>query len=432
MAVGFSREYLAGRLRAFTPDLVGISLMSFMYHNSYDIVRFAKEHLPGIKVVAGGPHVSTLRKELLDQCKEIDYGVVLDGEEPMLDLCGGRDLEEIGGLIYRRDLEVVFNGTRPVEKRLDKHPFPRYGGFALDKYVTEEIGIVTSRGCPFLCNYCPVGTSIGRKYRIRNAESIVEEIGYWYEKGYRQFSILDDVFNLDKARVLNICEKIIDSGLSNLELNCNNGIRADKVDREMLTRMYEAGFRYLAFGVEAGNDRILKNIKKGESIEEIEDAIRTAIELNFRVTLFFLIGSSGETLGDVRDSIALAKRHRIFDARFYNLVPFPASEFFEWIKEHDYFLKDPDEYLNNSSHWDDSPVFATPEFTLDDRHRAIKLARAARKEIRYRSMKRALKKRFGPAAGAIARFYINEWFQGKLMTNRLLRRSLKRIFMRAT
>jgi radical SAM superfamily enzyme YgiQ (UPF0313 family) len=98
---------------------------------------------------------------------------------------------------------------------------------------------------------------------------------------------------------MDMCEKIIESGFEDLELNCNNGIRADKVDREMLSKMYKAGFRYLAFGVEAGNDRILKNIKKGESLEEVEAAIQTAVELNFRVTLFFLIGSLGETLSDV-------------------------------------------------------------------------------------------------------------------------------------
>jgi radical SAM superfamily enzyme YgiQ (UPF0313 family) len=144
MAVGFNRRYLAERLKAFAPNLVGISLMSFMYHNSYDIVSFVKELLPGIKVVAGGPHVSTFRKELLAQCEDIDYGIVLDGEAPLLELCEGKDLHEIGGLIYRQGEDVVFNGTRPFEKSLDNHPFPLYEGFALDRYVTEVLSFATT------------------------------------------------------------------------------------------------------------------------------------------------------------------------------------------------------------------------------------------------------------------------------------------------
>jgi anaerobic magnesium-protoporphyrin IX monomethyl ester cyclase len=432
MAAGFSLDDLHNKIISYNPDLLGISMMSFMYKRSYDIIKFVKQIKPTLQIIAGGPHISTFREMAIKECPEIDYGVIMEGEETLVELCKGDNESEIKGLIYKNNEAIVTNNERLFKENLDEIPFPRYDKFPLNKYVTEEIGIVSSRGCPYACTYCPVKTTIGRKWRFRSAINIIEEIQYWYDRGYRQFSILDDNFSLRQDRVIEVCDEIKKRNFKGIELNCNNGIRADRVNYEILKNMKEAGFKYLAFGVEAGNNRILKNINKGETIEITEAAIKSALDLGFKVTLFFIVGSPGETMDDLQDSINLALKYPVFDARFYNLIPFPQSRLYDWVKENNYFICDPEEYLNTSSHWDYKPVFATPEMNREQRVEALKIVRDVRKRIRYNSMKTSLTSKLGPAAGIISRVYVNGWFQDRLMKSSALRRNLKRLFMRAT
>lgn len=429
MAAGYSASDLKEKIAAFKPDLAGISLMSLMFKRSYEIIDFIKQCDTSIHIIAGGPHISTLRERVLKDCTSIDYGAVLEGEKLTLELCRGEELSSIKGLIYRAGEEIIFTGERPFTDDLDSIPFPKYDKFPLDKYVTEEIGIVSSRGCPYGCIYCPVKTAIGRKWRKRGPENFVDEISYWYSRGYRQFSILDDNFTFNQKRVEDICENIKSNDLKGLELNCNNGIRADRVNYGILKIMKEAGFAYLAFGVEGGNDKILKNINKGETIESVETAIRDSLKLGYRVTLFFIVGSPGETMDDFNDSINLALKYPVFDVRFYNLIPFPQSRLFDWVSENNYFTITPDDYLNSSSHWDNTPVFETPDLDRHERKIALKRAKDVRKKIRSRSMKDSLAPKFGPLANLIAKIYVTEWVQGKLMRSAALRRNLKKAFM---
>ncbi len=430
MAAGASVSNLQERINYFNPDLIGISLMTFMYKRSYEIISLIKQSHNSIHIIAGGPHVSTLREKVLEGCPAVDYGAVLEGEQTMLELCRGVEPSSIKGLIYRNGEEIIFNGERPFMENLDEIPFPRFEKFPLGKYVTEEIGIVSSRGCPHGCIYCPVKAAIGRKWRKRGADSIVEEMQHWHGMGVRQISILDDNFTFDQERVREICDKLKIIGLNGLELNCNNGVRADKVNYEILKLMKEAGFRYLAFGVEGGNDKVLKNINKGVKMEAIESAIRDALSLGYKVTLFFIVGSPGETMEDIKDSINLAMKYPVFDARFYNLIPFPQSRLYEWVSENNYFLVDSDNYLNNFSQWGDTPVFETPDLNKEEREKALKIVKDVRKEIRYNSMKRALAPKLGPAAAIAAKIYVNDWVQDKLMKSSALRRNLKKVFMR--
>jgi radical SAM superfamily enzyme YgiQ (UPF0313 family) len=429
MAVGYSVSDLKQKIASFNPDLVGVSLMSLLYKRSYEIVNIIKQADSSIHIIAGGPHVSTLREKVLDDCPDLDYGAVLEGEQLMLELCRGEELSSIKGLIYRDGEDIVFTGERPFIDNLDDVPFPQYDKFPLSRYVTEEIGIVSSRGCPYGCIYCPVKTAIGRKWRKRGAGRIVDEISYWNNRGYRQFSILDDNFTFDQNRVIDFCNMMGDNEFEGVELNCNNGIRADRVNYKILKRMREAGFAYLAFGVEGGNDKILKNINKGTTIESVETAIRDALKLGYKITLFFIVGSPGETMDDINDSIKLALKYPVFDVRFYNLIPFPNSKLFDWVEEHDYFTMTPDYYLNSLSHWDNEPVFETPDLSRRERAKALIMVREVRKKVRYESMKRALAPGLGPLAAFIARIYVNDWFQDRLMKSSNLRRNLKRAFM---
>lgn len=205
-----------------------------------------------------------------------------------------------------------------------------------------------------------------------------------------------------------------------ITLECSNGLRADSVDERLLRRMREVGFRTVAFGVEAGNNRMLQVLKKQESIEVIEHAIRISCDLGFDVILFFLVGSPSETWVDVQDSIALARRYPIYDARFYNIIPFPNTALFEWVKRHDYFLRDPEDYLNDASLFENSPCFETPELSLAQRRNLLSLTASVSKEIKRRALTRRLN-RYGLAGKVAAAVFLSRWFRSLYLGNRHLR-----------
>ena len=363
-----------------------------MYKNTYHLIEAIKEAYPeGLSIVVGGPHVSTLRQEVLKECRAIDFGVVLEGERTLIELCRGVEPGKIKGLIYRNGENVAYNGDREFIANPDSIPFPRYEKFEMERYFLKEILIISSRGCPYSCTYCPAKMAIGKKLRVRSAKNVVEEIAFWYNRGYKTFNFGDDNFTFFKERVYDICNEIIRCGMTDLDLRCGNGVRADKVDRALLEKMKKAGFSYIAFGVEGGNNKVLEGLKKGEKIERIEEAIRDACQLGYDVTLFFLAGSPAETWQDLEDSVRLAQRYPVIDARFYNIIPYPSTELFEYLKEKNLFLRDPKEYLNDTSAFGEEPVFETPELPRAERVKALRYLKKVRKGVLRKGLKRRLK-----------------------------------------
>lgn len=371
MGLGYSIKDLKNKIITEKPDLIGISMMTYGSQFTYKMIKTIKNSF-NIDIVVGGPHISTMREEALYD-KPIDYGITLEGEKTLVELCQGKDLDEINGLIYKKGGSIFSNKDRPFEKNLDDIYFPTYSGFELEKYKVKEIPIVSSRGCPYNCIFCTAHAVMGRKYRFRSAENILQELSYWYQRGYRRFDFIDDNFTLIKKRVYEICDGIERLHLTDLELHCGNGVRADKVDRDLLSRMKSVGFSYLAFGVEGGNDKVLKCLKKGETISVIEKAIKNACELGFKVVLFFLVGSPCETWEDIQDSIKLANKYPVYDVRFYNIIPYPKSEIFDWIQANNYFIVSPSEYLGKSATWDQKPLFVTPELSFEERKKSFEI-----------------------------------------------------------
>jgi radical SAM superfamily enzyme YgiQ (UPF0313 family) len=389
MRLGYGIGDLKQKIKECQPMFLGISALTFGYKDTYRLIRRIKRQFPSLKIVVGGPHVSTLQGKSLKDCRDIDFGIVGEGEKSLVELCNSGDEKEIygiKGLIFRQESEVVYNGPRKVILDLDSLPFPKYAKFELSKYLEKRIPIFTSRGCPHNCIYCPIKTTIGRKYRMRSAESVVNEMDYWYQRGYRQFSILDDNFSAWKGRAYEICDEIEKRGLINLQLSCPNGLRGDKVDRNLLHRMKEVGFTHVAFGVEAGNNKILNTLKKGETIEQIDQAIRDSCDLGYHVDLFFLIGSPGETWRDIEDSFRLASRYPV-NARFYSLIPFPGTELYDWVQQNNYFVRQPEDYLNDASQLVNEPCFQTPELSVMERKRAFKHARKMSRKKLIRTLR---------------------------------------------
>lgn len=427
MTLGYKFKDLSKKISGLRPDIIGVTVWTYMYKNTYALIEAIKKTYPAIPIVAGGPHISTLRENVLKECSAIDFGVVLEGEMTLLELASGVDPGKIKGLLHRPGGNaVIYNGDREFIANLDLVPFPRFEKFEMKKYFLKEILIVSSRGCPYSCTYCPVSAVIGKLLRTRGAENVVEEIIHWYNRGYKIFNFSDDNFTFFKDRVYEICEKIERRKLEGLALRCGNGVRADKVDRKLLERMKSAGFKYIAFGVEAGNNRILQRLKKGERIEDIEAGIKEACNLGFDVTLFFLVGSPGESWQDIEDSIGLAKKYPVTDARFYNIIPYPSTELFDYLKEKNLFLRQPREYLNDTSAFNEKPVFQTPELSGPERIKALRILKKVRNDILKRALKNKLKK-YGIVGRVAAVLFGIDFVQYIARHNKLIRRMAENV-----
>ena len=418
MALGYTSDDLLRRIARFGPDIVGVSMMTFGYRRAYDLFARIRREYPSLPIAVGGAHMSTFRRDAMADCPAIDYGFVMEGEVSFRDLCLGAELETIRGVLYRKRDQIEETPGSVIDS-LDEVRFPRYGRFELSRYVVKRMNIVTSRGCPYRCIYCPVESAIGRRFRPRSPESIVAEISYWHQRGYRDFGIADDNFSLLPDRVDALCA-LLEQRRLGISLECSNGLRADSVDERLLRRMRGVGFETVAFGVEAGNNRMLEVLKKRESMEVIENAVRLSCDLGFNVILFFLVGSPTETRADVEDSIAFARKYLVSDARFYNIIPFPNTELFEWVKAHNYFLRAPGEYLNDVSLFENSPCFQTPELSEAERRDLLALTAKVTKGIRHAALTRRLK-RFGPAGRLAASVFLSDWFRSLYLGNRRVR-----------
>jgi radical SAM superfamily enzyme YgiQ (UPF0313 family) len=426
MGSGDTHRTLKKKIEEFKPDLVGISLMSVNYKSSYNIINFIKTIDRNACIVVGGPHISAIKSKIFEECESIDFGIAYDGEKAIVELCKGENLEEIEGLIYRDKGTTIHIRNKELESNLDIFSYPLYNKFRLNSYITGGIGIVTSRGCPHKCIFCSIPKYAGSKYRMRSINNIVEEIEYRYDCGYKNIMICDDNFAFDKDRVIEICNRIIKLNLKDLTFHVSFGLRADTVDKEILAKMKKAGFKYITFGVESGSDKILKSIRKGETLKTIDNAVADATGIGLEVTLFFTIGHPVETFNDFNESLAFSRKYNIADAEFFPLVPYPETELFDFVSKGKYFILYPEHYLNNPSIWYKKPVFATPCFTEKERIKAINMGLTTRKNIKYTWMKSMLR-RLGIFSGIFAMIYSNNAIQ-KILNHSRIRRYLIAVF----
>jgi len=427
MNTGFRLRNLFKKIIEFRPEVIGFTVMSYQFRHTYTLISKIKERFPFIVIVVGGPHVSALEGKVLEECSSIDYAIAGEGEKSLYDLCAGTSLDKIGGLFYKSDNRIISGGPRNYIPDIEILPFPSYSSYDLKNY--PEIEISTSRGCPHPCIFCSVSNIMGKKIRYRSVSNVLNEILFFYRHhGKRSFQIGDDNFLADKGRIIQLCEEIASQRLDGIILRCGQGIRGDLIDRESLTAMKKAGFRHLGIGVESGSNHVLTSIRKGETIQKIEQGIALACNMGFNVSLLFVVGSPGETLVDLERSILLARKYPVMKAFFFNLIPFPGTQLYDWATQNNAFAAPFNELINrkNELKLRSAPFFETKEMSLAEKVAAMHRTEKVSKEIQVRAMERKLS-RWGIAgriAAQSARFDILERL---FISNPVLRKALDRL-----
>lgn len=246
---------------------------------------------------------------------------------------------QIKGLVWRHNGQIVLNARRPLIADLDDLPLPRHDLLPLDKYRAPLVGgpyafVVTSRGCPGGCRFCIKHVSYGNSVRFRSPESVLDEIEQLVDLGVRDIHMYADLFTLNRDHVMGICEGVLQRGLD-VRWTCNS--RVDFVDQEMLRTMGSAGCWMIAWGIESGDEGMLRRMRKGTAPDQIERALRWSTEAGIMNWGYFIIGLPGETEQTIRRTIDFAKRMPLDLALFHIAAPHPGTPFFFEVVENGWF-----------------------------------------------------------------------------------------------
>lgn len=356
--LGYSTSHLCSNVKEeltkTKPDLVGITCLTTQAHLALDIARLAKEVNNNCYTVLGGPHPSAAPLEVA-QNSNVDFVIVGEGERTLLSLVqmlsiSGK-LSEVDGLVYKSGDKIVVSKPRKPIENLDEISFPAYHLFPerklnlmVDAHGLDTRGkymeVFTSRGCPYQCIYCH--KMFGKRFRGRSAENVLKEISLLYQEyGIREIHFEDDCFNFDINRAKKILDLLIASGMD-LSIRFPNGLRADYVDEDLISKMKRAGVYQISIGVETASPRIMKKIRKVLNLKKVEETVELALRHGLTVRGFFMIGFPGETKKEIMQTIEYAKNLDIHFASISIVTPYPGTELYEiaanggYIKDRDY------------------------------------------------------------------------------------------------
>ena len=322
----------------FDPGVVGISSKTQNFPSAMRVARIAKEHDPGTLVVLGGPHATLSTRAALD-CPDIDVAVLGEGEMTLVDLLKAREsgapLREVAGLAYRQDGRKVFTPPRTNIPDLDELPFPAEAAPRVlrdyESYPAEAFGYVFSaRGCPYACTFCESKAIWTRTTRWRSPENVVAELKLLMERGVRYVYFDDDTFGIHPRYIEELCS-LIETECPGLKWGCE--ITVGVVKERSVEWMRRSGCVRVNIGVESGNNRILRSVKKGHTIEKAYPAVDLCRRKGIEVGTFFMVGFPEETEETLRDTLAAIEKINADNIMLSIFTPYPGSELFQVCKE---------------------------------------------------------------------------------------------------
>lgn len=324
-------------LNGLKPDVAGVTALTASYPSALRAAAIVKEELPACKTVLGGPHPNALPREVA-RMPNVDAVVFGEGERTLSELLDRwRRGESIGGLpgVATKSHDDVTQGPpRPFVENLDDLGWPTRG-LVHDPHgllTRDNFGLVmNSRGCPYHCNFCASPSLWTRGVRWRSARNMADEMAAIHrEYNTRYFSFEDDTFTLHREHTLALMKAIIDTGLPTVpgfRWTCNT--RPDRVDAEMLELMKAAGCAAVAVGIESGNPRMLKKMKKAFTVEEVRRAIKLIKTTGFVSSGQFLVGMPTETEAEMWDTVALADELKCESVMLSVATPLPATALYD-------------------------------------------------------------------------------------------------------
>jgi len=316
-------------LQLFHPEVLGITAMTHEIVQASKLGEQAKKLLPHCKTIIGGVHTSILPQQTLEEFPAFDYGISNEGEITLPLLIGAltqkNDLDKIPSLSYRSDGFVKTTPSSDWMHDLDSIPFPAWNRFP----KAREYPILTSRGCPFQCNFCH---PYGQKVRYRSPENVIEELD-WVVSEFKPdiINVYDETFGIDQERTFKLLDLMIKHAIPQ-RTRWWAYTRVNVATDDLLRKMKDAGAFMIGFGIETGNEEILKKSKKNIKLKRAEELVSIAKKIGLKTQTYFILGHPYETLETINDTIDFAIKLNGDLTCFGIMVPYPGTKIYEMAK----------------------------------------------------------------------------------------------------
>ncbi len=358
--VGMPLSQIEDEIQRRKPDIVGVSgPFTSQIENTLKVTMLVKKVDSRILTVVGGPHVSTVPKEFLEEAKSVDIAVMGEGEYTLLEIAqyfeGKRQLADILGIAYRQNGSVTVNPKRPFIENLDELPYPAYHLVEMEFYLSNKkigyrsfqnraISMVTSRGCPFNCCFCAVHLHMGQGFRAHSAEYVLKHIQHVVDKyNVKNIFFEDDNLTLDLKRFEAICDGIIERKIK-IHWETPNGIRADRLNMPLLRKMKQSGAVSIFVGVESGDQEILdKVVCKSLDLNRVVEFAKNAKQIGLKTGAFYIIGFPGEKKENMQRTVDFAlmlKRDYDVGMHLFTATPSYGTRLYEQCKKNGYLEAD--------------------------------------------------------------------------------------------
>jgi len=379
---GLTDEDVLGLIRGFQPSIVGVSAMTSNILLAYEVVRLSKRADNRILTLIGGYHASALPERTLMECRELDAVCVGEGEYAMLELAGGKAPADVAGLVWRAGDAVMRTVERPLIGDIDSLPMPDFDCLPLDQYHPhlhkakdgKWTTIITSRGCPYKCYYCASRIVNKGRFRAHSVNRVMDMIYALKERGFTYLRVFDDEFTVDRKRVLDVCDRLVEEKVG-IIWDCNS--RVNVVDRELLARMKAAGCILVFYGCESGNQGVLDKICKQITVEQIVEAFKATSESGMEANGSWILGNVWDTKETIEDTIRLAKRLVPYSTQHYFnfALPSPGTRFWDIAVEEGRACYDWSKYTLQNE-----PIYVPKSMTREE---LMHLMARAHKEVFY-------------------------------------------------
>lgn len=353
---GLTDDDIRKRIKEYNPDIVGVtSMFSAQQDNALNHCNIVKEINKDIIVVLGGIHPSLFPKESI-QHKSVDFVIIGEGEFRLIkllnDLNKNNHHPNFDGVAYKIDgrVHVIFRSTRIED--LDSIPLPSRDLINFEKYI--DIGvpyapfpmnertcqILTSRGCPFNCNFCSTVKYWGRRFRKRSVDNVINEIEHMVKNyNIKEIQFIDDNMTIDKKRAIELFKRL---KKYNLYWCAPHGLMIKTLDKEMIKLMSESGAYQISVAIESGSRRVLKEIihKPVPTKKEVKEIVDTCHKYKIQVHGLFIVGLPGEKKDEIFDTLQYPFDVGFDSVSFFIANPAPGSELYDECKEKGYLIKD--------------------------------------------------------------------------------------------
>ena len=385
--VGLSYERIKEEIQNRKPDIVGIANpFTSQVEHAVKVADIVKEVDPSILTVVGGPHVTVVPTEFLEEAKNVDIAAIGEGEYTMLDIVrffeGKKKIDDVQGIAHRMEGKVVLNSPRPFNKNLDALPYPAYHLVDMEQYLSPKtieyrsfqsraLSMITSRGCPFNCSFCSVHLHMGKTFRAHSVDYVVDHIEHVVKK-YRVKTIYfeDDNLTFDIKRFEAICDKILEKDIK-FQWETPNGVRADYLTLDLLKKMKKTGCQSVFVGIESGDQYVLDNIiGKSLKLTNVIKFAEMCKKIGLKTGAFYIIGFPGETKETMLNTVKFALlMKRKYDVGMHLLFATPSygTRLYAECKEKGYIRGSltPRAFAEVRQNWG-LPLIETENFTAMD------------------------------------------------------------------